>query len=135
MLKIFLVMSALVLGSAAFAAEDHTHTASVCSAKNAAVCAHLGLPKVLNSQGEVKFIAHVETPADAAVSNMKVDLWMDMGNGQGHNGPPVEIKDAGQNHFVVSKAYFVMVGDWLVRLDFDFEGVSHHIEIPVAITE
>jgi hypothetical protein len=136
MLKNMLILAAsLILGSTALADDGHQHTPSVCSKDNASVCAHLGLPKTLNSHDEGRFMAHVETPQDAAVSNMKIDLWMDMGGGHGHSSSPVDIKDAGYNHFMVTNAWFVMEGTWLVRMDFDFEGAHYHLEVPVTVAQ
>lgn len=125
------VMAALFVSVGAQAAGHH-HTETVCSAQNANVCAHLGMHDLPTSKAEAKLIAHFFTPGNALVSNLKADLWMpDMG----HGSAPVEIKDAGNNHYIISKAQFVMPGAWLVRLDFDFEGAAHHIEIPVTISE
>lgn len=93
----------------------------------------MGLPQALNSRDEGRFIAHVETPAEALVTDLKVDLWMDMGGGHGHGSGPVTLKDGGSNHYAVTNAWFVMAGPWLVRLDFIFERRPYHLEIPVDV--
>lgn len=136
MLKKFLGLSiaafVLVASQATLADDGHSHSDTVCSDKSAAICAHLGLPKTLKSTEEAKFIAHVEIANEALVTNMAVSLWMPE---MGHGSSPVELKDAGTNHYIVSKAYFTMPGNWLVKLSFEFEGVQHSIDIPVVVAE
>lgn len=113
----------------------HEHSVSVCSATRADVCAHLGFEKPLNSSAEGKFMAHVMTPANQDIQDFKLDLFMDMGGGHGHGSAPVELKALGKNRFAVSNAWFVMQGEWLVRLDFEFDQAHHHIEIPIEIKQ
>jgi hypothetical protein len=134
MFKNILVLSSffMVLSTGAFADDGHTHSETVCSALNAKVCAHLGMPKTLNTHDEAKFVAHVETQADAPVNGMTVTLFMPE---MGHGSAPVSLKDAGKNRFMVSNAWFTMAGKWLVKMDFKFEGQQHHIEIPVSVAE
>lgn len=132
MLKIFLIASSLFLSHMALADGDHSHTETLCSSQNTAVCAHLGLHQELNSQDEGRFIAHIFTPNEALVSNLAVELWMpDMD----HGSSPVALKDAGKNHYLVTNAWFIMKGAWLVKLSFDFEGARHQIDIPVEIVK
>ncbi|MBC7370761.1 MAG: FixH family protein [Bdellovibrionaceae bacterium] len=131
-LKLSLVGFTLLAAAGASADEGHRHSETVCSAKSAAICAHLGMPKAIKTTEEAQFIAHVEIANEALVTNMAVALWMPE---MGHGSSPVELKDAGKNHYIVSKAYFTMPGTWLVKLSFEFEGVQHNIDIPVEIAE
>lgn len=125
-----LAVSGLFAMSAS-AAEDHT--AEVCSVKNTQVCVHLGIHEELTSEKEGKFMIHALTPADAPVSNVKADLWMDMGHGHGHGSAPLTLKDLGGNHVLATNAWFVMMGQWQVRIEFTFEGETHQVIIPVNI--
>jgi uncharacterized membrane protein YcfT len=135
MLKIILALATFACGlmiSLPVLAEDHTHTENVCSAKNADLCSHLGLHNVLKTTEAGRFIVDIMTPDGSPATNLKVTLWMpDMG----HGSSPVAIKDVGNNHFLVTEAWFVMTGKWLVKLEFDFAGETHQIEIPVDIAE
>ena len=54
-------------------------------------------------------IAFVEKPD----FNLKIDLFMpDMG----HGSSPVQIEALDETHFLVKRVYFIMHGDWLVRI-------------------
>jgi len=133
MFKIILALATFACGlmiSLPTLAEDHTHTENVCSAKMANLCSHLGLHSALKTTEAGRFIVDIMTPDLAPVTNLKVTLWMpDMG----HGSSPVVIKDIGNNHYLVTDAWFVMVGKWLVKLEFDFYGNTHQIDIPVDI--
>lgn len=111
------------------------HTGEFCTDATEDICAHLHFLADVNSSTEGSFTAHVETPDNKPINNLKIDMWMDMGHGHGHGSAPVEIADAGANHFTVTNAWFVMPGTWLVRIDFDFNGVHQHIEIPVNVAK
>ncbi|RYZ88315.1 MAG: hypothetical protein EOP06_11170 [Proteobacteria bacterium] len=124
----------LTLSSLAFADDGHQHSETICSTENTAICAHLGMPKAFNTRDEARFIAHVEIADEAPVSDMKVDLVMNM-DGHKHGTAPVTLKDMGKNHFLVSNAYFVMAGTWTVKLDFTFEGKAYQLDIPVTVAE
>lgn len=132
MFKSILAVAATLFMAVGAQAAGHEHSETVCSAQKADLCAHLGMHSLPTTTAEAKLIAHFFTPGDVAVSNLAVTLWMpDMG----HGSAPVEITDAGNNHFIISKAQFPMTGLWLVKMDFDFEGATHHIEIPLNISE
>jgi len=132
-MKTLLLFAALSLTAGTSFAHDHSTT--VCSPTNKNVCAHLGLDKPLNSKEEGVFMAHVMTPNDTLVQNFKLDLWMDMGSGHGHGSSPVDMNDLGKNKFEISNAWFVMPGNWLVRMDFEFEGTHQHLQIPIVIKD
>lgn len=132
MFKSLFVGVALLFSLSAFADDGHTHTQNVCAAKNPAVCAHLGIYGTLNSTDAAKFIVDVMTPDGAAYTNLKVVLWMpDMG----HGSRPVTLQDMGHNHSLVTDAYFIMAGAWLVKLNFDYAGQNLDIDIPVDVAQ
>lgn len=133
MLKSLLVSAALMLSLPAFADDHgHTHTPNVCSTKNPDVCAHLGLYGTLKSSVANQFIVDIMTPNAAPFQNLKVVLWMpDMG----HGSSPVTMQDIGNNHYLVTDAWFIMPGQWTVKLNFDFGGENLDIEIPLEIAE
>lgn len=112
------------------AAEDHSE--EVCAINNPNVCAHLGYHWGLpNANDEAKFMFHVLTN-EGTISDLKVKLWMDMG-GHGHGSSPVQINEVGPNKFLISKAYFVMSGGWLVKTEFMLNNQLYRIDIPVDI--
>lgn len=122
-------------GTPAQSPKAGDHTAEFCTDDTQNICAHLHFLADVNSSTEGSFIAHIETPDNQAINNLKIDMWMDMGHGHGHGSAPVEIADNGANHFTVTNAWFVMMGPWLVRIDFDFNGAHQHIEIPVYVAQ
>lgn len=129
------VISFFSLFAMAHEGQEHSggHTENVCSVDDAQVCAHLRFDSELNSTDEGKFVAHVLVPDNSQVNNFKLDLWMEMGH-HGHGSAPVEILAMDEvNHYAISNAWFVMMGQWLVRVDFDYNGKSYHLEIPVNI--
>ena len=131
-MKSFIFVVGLLIANFAFAEGDHSE--DVCSSVNPAVCAHLGHMTKVSTSEEVRFVAHVMTPQNAAITNFKLDLWMDMG-GHGHGSSPVKITPFAVNKYRITDAYFVMAGRWLVRMTFDFEGQAHSIQIPVIVEE
>lgn len=109
---------------------DHNHTPNYCSATNTKVCAHLGHMSSLNSRDEVTFVAHVMGAQQ--VTDMKVILWMPS---MGHGSSPVKLEQTGVNHYQVTQAYFIMPGEWVVRLQFKLSGQAHEINIPLQVND
>lgn len=133
-MKKLILASLFVIGFSAQAqhAQDDDHTPNYCSAVQTNVCAHLGHMTALNTTDEAQFVAHLLTPSDVQVSDLKIELWMDMG-GHGHPGAPVTVTQFGVNKYKVTEAYFSMSGTWLVRLNFSFNGQKQQISIPLTI--
>lgn len=132
MMKLIFTLSVLV-GSVAFA---HEHTPNVCvQGVQQKVCAHLGFEEKMNSSQEGKFKAHFMTAKGTEIQDLKIDLWMDMGPGHGHGSAPVTIAPAGKNMFNVTNAWFVMMGEWQVRMNFTLDGQAEQIIIPIQINE
>lgn len=132
-MKLVLVTLLACAGFLSVNASAEEHSAEVCSVKNTQVCVHLGIHEELTSEKEAKFIIHALTPGDALVTDLKADLWMDMGHGHGHGSAPLTLKDLGTNHILATNAWFVMMGEWQVRVEFTFEGEVHQVIIPVYI--
>lgn len=134
-MKLFLVAFVCVFGLISFAQAEE-HSANVCASQNQNVCAHLGYHWGLPAtSSEGKFVFHAMTPNQSEISDLKIDLWMDMGNGHGHGSAPVALSKMGINKYVVSNAYFVMTGTWLVRADFKIGNDSFHLEFPVDVAQ
>lgn len=133
MIKSFALTFLIIISTNLTQAQAHEHSETVCSSLRKDVCAHLGFEKPLAANVEAEFMAHVVTPGSQPISSFNLDLWMEMGGGHGHGSAPVEIHGGEKNLFKITNAWFVMMGQWMVRMDFDFEGAHHHIEIPVQI--
>ncbi len=115
--------------------ENHDHTENVCVQGNVKVCAHLKFLSKIDSSNEGQFMAHILAPGNQEVQNLKIDLWMDMGAGHGHGSAPVDVQSLGKNKFKVTNAWFVMMGQWLVRLNFTIGQDAYEIHIPVNVNE
>jgi hypothetical protein len=115
-------------------AQAEDHSAGVC-VEDTALCLHLGFHQKPVVNAESKFMVHflVQPDVAAQISNVAVELWMDMGNGHGHGSAPVEVKKMNETHYLASKAYFLMEGEWIVRVTFDYLGESKLIEVPYII--
>ncbi len=125
-LSVFLVIIGLSLSATA---EDN-HTPEYCSLADAKVCAYLGHMTELVSSKEVQFIAHFLTATE--ITDLKVILKM---GHHDHGSAPVTINRTGPNHYQVIHAYFPMVGEWQVVMDFKFNGIGQQISIPLQIKE
>lgn len=119
---------ASLVSLSAFAQHDDEHSAEVCSTVDATICAHVGHMKDLLPGKQGSFVVHVTGPAET--TNMSVLLWMPS---MGHGTAPVAVTQFDVNKYNVTKASFIMKGDWLVRLAFTAAGVVHHIDIPLMI--
>ena len=57
----------------------------------------------------------VDLAGDAStVSGIKAELWMPS---MGHGSAPVRVERVNANQFLVTEAYFVMGGDWVVNVE------------------
>ena len=130
MIKTLLAIGLVTFALNAFAAGDGDHSETVCSALDANVCAHLGHMTKLDSSSEVQFVAHVMVAQQ--VADMNVVLWMPA---MGHGSSPVKLTLTGLNYYQVSQAYFIMPGNWEVKMSFSLNGVKHQITIPVNVEQ
>lgn len=128
MIKNLLLIATLFIGFNVFAENDHSE--DVCSTADAAVCAHLGHMRKNPTSGEYQFVAHVMVAQQ--VTDMKVELWIPS---MGHGSSPVTVQQFGLNKYKVSQAYFIIPGQWEVRLSFSLDGVAHQLNIPVAVEQ
>ncbi len=120
----------VLVGMSAFASDDHSE--NVCSTVNQYVCGHIGHMTGMNSETEAQFVTHLEIPNEVQVTDLTVKLWMpDMG----HGSSPVTVTQFGVNKYKVTQAFFIMPGNWEVRVAFKLEGVAHALHIPVVIAE
>ncbi len=113
----------------------HTHhTADFCSATAKDICAHLGYNEPPNSADESKFMLDLQPSKVNAslISKVAVSLHMDMG-GSSHGSSPVTIKQVDAAHYQVTKAYFTMTGKWVVKVNFEYNGAGHEIQIPIEV--
>lgn len=128
-MKLLLIAAfATLISLTTFAQHDDEHSAEVCSTVDATICAHVGHMKDLAPSKQGSFVVHVTGPAETA--NMSVLLWMPS---MGHGTAPVTVTQFDVNKYNVTKASFIMKGDWLVRLAFTTADVVHHIDIPLTI--
>ncbi|RPJ66212.1 MAG: hypothetical protein EHM20_17545, partial [Alphaproteobacteria bacterium] len=85
-MKMLVLFLTLLISNLSFAGD---HTPNYCSTVNTSNCAHLKFAKFPTSTEESKFIAHVLSASGEQIQNVKIKLWMDMGNGQGHGSAPL----------------------------------------------
>lgn len=133
-MKALIFSLTLLFGSVSFA-QSHDHSETVCSANFSDVCLHLGIHQKLNTSDAGTFVVHflVDENQAANIQNLNVTLWMDMGGGHGHGSAPVKVTPKGPGKYLVTEAYFVMEGEWLVKIGFDYQGTRQEISIPLII--
>lgn len=128
-MKLLLIAAfASLVSVTTFAQHNDEHSAEVCSTVDTTICAHVGHMKDLAPSKSGSFVVHVTGPAET--TNMSVLLWMPS---MGHGTSPVTVTQFDVNKYNVTKASFIMKGDWLVRIAFTAAGVIHHIDIPLVI--
>lgn len=137
-MKLFVFFLTLTMFNLASAMdlEGGVHTPDFCSEINAKICAHLKFDQFPTTSSESEFVTHIFSATGAAVQNVKVKLWMDMGNGHGHGSAPVVLSALEEvNHFHVQNAWFVMMGEWQVIVSFTDTGIEQKIIIPLQIKQ
>jgi hypothetical protein len=128
-MKLLLIAAfASLVSVTTFAQQDDEHSVEVCSTIDATICAHVGHMKDLAPSKSGSFVVHVTGPVET--TNMSVLLWM---SSMGHGTSPVTVTQFDVNKYNVTKAAFIMKGDWLVRLAFNTGDAIHHIDIPLVI--
>jgi hypothetical protein len=123
-------LAILFIFNFAWASDDHS--VEVCSTKNVNACGHIGHMSGMTSSGEAQFVVHLTIPDDVQVTDLNIVLWMPE---MCHGSSPVEFTQFGVNKYKVTQAFFVMPGNWVVRVNFKLEGEEHQIEIPIEIAE
>lgn len=71
------------------------------------------------SQFVVHFYEHQSAHGEHTMvtpQQLKIDLWMYMGNHGGHGSAPVSFSEQSTGVYLVSNVYFIMPGRWNVRI-------------------
>lgn len=125
-----IVLFALVLGSfQAFANIEE----GICS-KTTTVCASYKSDVPFITKAEGRFGLFLKSEAADEIQLMKVDLWMQMGS-HGHGSSPLTVTPITLNEFDVTKAYFVMKGNWQIRVKYKQANTEETLIIPVIVRE
>lgn len=120
MFKNFILTAGLILASITAFAEQSADCP--LSFPGSELCASVEFVQAPNQNADSPFVLKVydQTSTAAAPSlvdpaQLKVDLWMNMGH-HGHGTSPVTIEKQEVGTFLISEAYFVMPGKWLIRV-------------------
>lgn len=131
-MKQVLISLVLFFGIVQTTMAAHDHSAEVCSTLNAALCLHLGFHSPVTTEAASEFMVHFTSDAQAlaAITNLNVELWMPS---MGHGSSPVVVTKRNDAFYKVTEAWFVMSGDWEVRVSFMNNGVADQIIVPVTV--
>ncbi|MGE9744101.1 serine protease spb1 [Bdellovibrio bacteriovorus] len=120
MFKSFLLVTGLVLASATVSAQQSADCPLYFPGSE--LCASVEFAQAPTESADSPFVLKVydhtstaSAPALVDPAQMKVDLWMNMGH-HGHGTSPVKIEKQEVGTFLISEAYFVMPGKWLIRV-------------------
>ncbi|WP_413294373.1 FixH family protein [Bdellovibrio sp. HCB185ZH] len=142
LMSVITLVASITLSSAAFAQVYGTPASPkagelssiVCSQTVESLCAQLLYKTDVTASTEGQFQVLVQGFDGAPLQNFKVDLWMNMGH-HGHGSSPVDIVENANGVYLVTNAWFVMPGQWNVRIDFNLNGQAQHLEIPVWVSK
>jgi nitrogen fixation protein FixH len=104
----------------------------VCVDYTSDICIEITFVNTPNTTDEGEFNLMISSPNNEMVQNVKVDLWMQMGS-HGHGSAPVQLKSLSNNNYKVENAWFVMKGEWQIRVDFEVAGQIYKLKLPVQI--
>lgn len=62
----------------------------------------------------------------------ELSLWMEMGNGKGHGSEKLKVKVSG-NSYVISNAWFMMMGDWQLKAKISHNDKTSLETFPICI--
>jgi hypothetical protein len=98
------------------------------------VCVSYQSKETFTSKKEATFKLIIKHPSlmDTPFKLNKVDLWMQMG-GHGHGSSPLNIKNSSDGTYDITKAYFVMAGEWQIRVNYQYGNVNETLIIPVLV--
>jgi hypothetical protein len=105
-----------------------------CTESEPIVCAEIVFVNTPNTTDEGEFSLVLNSSNHEVLQNVKVDLWMQMGN-HGHGSAPLQLTNVADNTYKVENAWFVMTGKWQVRVDFTVAGQSLRLKLPVLIQQ
>jgi hypothetical protein len=108
-----------------------TLSVKACS-KTTSVCASYRNNIKFTTKQEGRFNLALKGNDEAKL--VKVDLWMQMGH-HGHGSSPLKVTPIAPGKFDVTKAYFVMKGNWQIRVAYKLGSVQETLIIPVSIEE
>lgn len=107
-------------------------TKNYCLTEDQSVCASLLFQTKVDTKTAAKFVIRVYG-SELHPANVAVDLWMRMGNGHEHGSSPVKMTQLSPDTLLIEDAYFIMGGEWLVRVKLTINGKLETIEIPVKV--
>lgn len=100
------------------------------------LCANIDFKAPISRKNDAKFILSFvdesgKTFTKPITPNIK--LWMVMKNGHEHGSDKVNIKQLGPNKFLVSNVWFLMLGQWSLKININYDGQSKEADIPVCL--
>ena len=133
---VFLIFNQLFFASGAAA---KINTKVPCSVKfgKAGLCASINPTTPISRKSEVKFhLSFYEDKAKTKVLKLlklpEVKLWMVMKSGHGHGSEELKITST-KDGFEISNAWFLMVGDWQVKIKFDYNGQEYAADANICV--
>jgi hypothetical protein len=130
MIRLFLITLLL-----SFSAKAQTSPVrEVCTSYTSDICINAIFKAEPNTTDEGEFTLLIKTPNGKVAQNVKVDLWMQMGN-HGHGSAPVQLTSLADNKLKVENAWFVMTGEWQIRVDFEIDQQAYKLKLPVKISQ
>ncbi len=102
-----------------------------CSQKTK-VCSSFEADKAFSSLQEARFKLFLESQNGQEPQLVKVDLWM---ASMGHGSSPLSVSKVAPGHYDVTEAFFIMVGDWQVRVKYKMGAVEETLILPTVVTQ
>jgi hypothetical protein len=127
-MKLFFPLLALFLSALT---QAQSLEGKVCS-QMGPVCASYHADSPFSPHAEGRFQLHLTSLQDPGPELVKVDLWMKMGTHE-HGSSPLQITPTGPLEFDITKAYFVMVGAWQIRVTYKHGSVQETLILPVVV--
>jgi hypothetical protein len=90
-----------------------------------------GISRKVDSKFEINFL-DLNGKEIVLVKPPEIKLWMVMKSGHGHGSEKLKITK-GNNNYLVENAWFLMVGEWQIKLELEYKGVKLQEEIPVCV--
>lgn len=101
---------------------------SACSIQFSGNCATLTWQTQPSSSGSSPFTLQFQTPL--TTEQLSVVLWMPS---MGHGSAPVTISSSDQQTFSVTDVYFIMPGDWEVRIYLQNGATTEQFFVPLML--
>lgn len=123
----------ILIGIFALSAQAHEfHTPNYCNAQIKNFCAHIGYSAQPEINKPFEFVVDIVASPEALaqVQSANVELFMPE---MGHGSAPVKVDRLDQKHFQVSEAYFIMEGDWQVKVEVVTTSGKIQIDIPFNV--